>query len=78
MHYSDASGRIPLRIVRPLGCFYWGKVWTLAAWREARDGTFQDEAGKRLTGYLRSTESATDWPVRKFVAAMEAADSVVG
>ena len=25
------------RVVRPLGCFYWGSVWTLAAWCEARD-----------------------------------------
>jgi predicted DNA-binding transcriptional regulator YafY len=24
--------------VRPLGCFYWGEVWTLAAWCEVRDG----------------------------------------
>jgi len=22
--------------VRPLGCFFWGKVWTLAAWCETR------------------------------------------
>ena len=22
--------------MRPLGCFYWGKVWTLVAWCEAR------------------------------------------
>ena len=26
------------RIVRPLGCFYWGKVWTLSAWCELRGG----------------------------------------
>jgi predicted DNA-binding transcriptional regulator YafY len=24
------------RTVRPLGCFFWGQVWTLAAWCEAR------------------------------------------
>ena len=24
--------------MRPLGCFYWGKVWTLAAWCETRSG----------------------------------------
>ena len=24
--------------MRPLGCFYWGAVWTLAAWCETRDG----------------------------------------
>ncbi|MNU03315.1 hypothetical protein D3C72_2472930 [compost metagenome] len=22
--------------MRPLGCFFWGKVWTLAAWCERR------------------------------------------
>jgi predicted DNA-binding transcriptional regulator YafY len=38
VHYEDASGQSTLRIVRPLGCFYWGKVWTLAAWCEVRDG----------------------------------------
>lgn len=25
------------RTVRPLGCFFWGQVWTLAAWCEARE-----------------------------------------
>ena len=24
------------RTVRPLGCFFWGQVWTLAAWCESR------------------------------------------
>lgn len=34
--YRDASERLSQRILRPLGCFYWGKVWTLAAWCESR------------------------------------------
>lgn len=34
--YSDQQGKTSQRTVRPLGCFYWGKVWTLAAWCEAR------------------------------------------
>ncbi len=38
VQYRDASERLTLRILRPLGCFYWGKVWTLAAWCEVRDG----------------------------------------
>lgn len=25
------------RALRPLGCFYWGSVWTLAAWCERRE-----------------------------------------
>ena len=34
--YCDPQGKTSQRTVRPLGCFYWGKVWTLAAWCEAR------------------------------------------
>ena len=36
--YSDLAGRQSKRVVRPLGCFFWGKVWTLAAWCESRQG----------------------------------------
>jgi predicted DNA-binding transcriptional regulator YafY len=36
--YSDVSEQVTQRTVRPLGCFYWGKVWTLAAWCETRTG----------------------------------------
>ncbi len=34
--YQDAAGQTSQRKVRPLGCFFWGKVWTLAAWCETR------------------------------------------
>ena len=34
--YRDLSGKPSQRVVRPLGCFFWGKVWTLAAWCESR------------------------------------------
>ena len=37
VQYKDAADQITQRILRPLGCFYWGKVWTLAAWCEARN-----------------------------------------
>jgi predicted DNA-binding transcriptional regulator YafY len=36
MTYRDAAGQPSQRRVRPLGCFFWGKVWTLAAWCETR------------------------------------------
>lgn len=36
-HYTDASGKASRRTVRPLGCFYWGSVWTLAAWCHTRE-----------------------------------------
>ena len=34
--YRDLKGRRSQRSVRPLGCFFWGEVWTLAAWCEMR------------------------------------------
>jgi predicted DNA-binding transcriptional regulator YafY len=36
MRYLDAGGRESRRVLWPLGCFYWGSVWTLGAWCEAR------------------------------------------
>ncbi len=35
--YVDLKDAASERIVRPLACFYWGAVWTLAAWCEMRD-----------------------------------------
>ena len=36
LHYVDERGHASERVVRPLGCFFWGAVWTLAAWCELR------------------------------------------
>lgn len=36
--YLDLREQSTQREVWPLGSFYWGKVWTLAAWCEARQG----------------------------------------
>jgi len=35
--YQDAEGRESQRILRPLGLWFWGKVWTLVAWCELRN-----------------------------------------
>lgn len=37
LFYSDAEARSTERIVRPLGLWFWGKVWTLVAWCELRN-----------------------------------------
>jgi predicted DNA-binding transcriptional regulator YafY len=37
VNYRDAKEAVSQRTLRPLGCFYWGSVWTLAAWCESRD-----------------------------------------
>ena len=36
LHYLDLKDQPSERVVRPLGCFYWSEVWTLAAWCELR------------------------------------------
>jgi predicted DNA-binding transcriptional regulator YafY len=58
--YRDAEGRDTERSVRPLGSFYWGKVWTLVGWCERRAG-FRSFRLDRVQG-LRLTE-------RRFVQA---------
>lgn len=66
--YADAGGAPSARTVRPLGVFFWGKTWTLAAWCELRNDfrnfrldrvssaelskPFRDEAGKTLRDLL--------------------------
>ncbi len=37
LSYLDAEERASERTVRPLGLWFWGKVWTLVAWCELRD-----------------------------------------
>ena len=37
LSYLDAEARPTERVVRPLGLWFWGKVWTLVAWCELRD-----------------------------------------
>jgi len=49
--------------VRPLGCFFWGQVWTLAAWREARDD-FRSFRVDRITAVVVLDERFRDEPGR--------------
>jgi len=36
--YTDKAGVVSKRSVNPLGLWFWGKVWTLVAWCELREG----------------------------------------
>ncbi len=36
--YMRADGEPSERVVRPLAAFFWGKVWTMTAWCELREG----------------------------------------
>ncbi len=67
LNYADKEGVHTRRPVRPLGLWFWGKVWTLIAWCEMRDdfrmfrvdriseaddaGAFRHERGKRLSDF---------------------------
>ncbi len=66
--YRDAEGNETARPVRPLGLWFWGKVWTLVAWCELRDdfrmfrldrisdiaedGRFRPERGRELKDFF--------------------------
>jgi predicted DNA-binding transcriptional regulator YafY len=66
--YTNERGEVTERTVRPLGLFFWGKTWTLAAWCELRVGfrnfrldrvgevtvgdRFDQEAGRTLRDML--------------------------
>ncbi|MBV8041467.1 YafY family protein [Pluralibacter sp.] len=37
IHYRDETGQLTWRDVQPLGLFFWGEHWLLAAWCERRE-----------------------------------------
>ena len=59
--YLDLKGQSSERRVRPLGCFYWGTVWTLAAWCESRAG-FRSFRVDRIEGLQVLDERFRDEP----------------
>lgn len=74
LDYADEAGATTQRPVRPLGIWFWGKVWTLIAWCELRedfrmfradrisghrvDGAFRTEPGKGLKDFYAYEERA--------------------
>lgn len=38
IRYAAAEGATSERAIRPLGLYFWGRVWTPAAWCELRNG----------------------------------------
>ena len=50
--YTDRDGVVTDRRVRPLGLWFWGKVWTLLAWCETRNDfrMFRLDRTERLEG----------------------------
>ena len=64
LEYRNADDQVTTRTVRPLGLFYWGKVWTVGAWcelrSEFRDFRLDRISTIRLTGERFSDESGRD------------------
>ena len=68
LEYVNEDGTRSERTIRPLGLYFWGKIWTLAAWCELRvdfrsfrvdritlarvGDPFADEPGKTLDAFL--------------------------
>ena len=61
INYRDLADKPSERTLRPLGCFYWGKVWTLAAWCEQRND-FRSFRVDRVTSVRRLDERFRDEP----------------
>ncbi len=59
--YIDLKEQRSERVLRPLGCFYWGSVWTLAAWCETRAG-FRSFRVDRITHLQVLDERFRDEP----------------
>ena len=59
--YLDLKEQRSERILRPLGCFYWSEVWTLAAWCELR-GSFRNFRVDRIETLNTLDERFRDEP----------------
>ena len=63
LRYADATGAGSERTVRPLGIFFWGRTWTLAAWCELRTD-FRNFRLDRATAASVLDETFADEPGR--------------
>jgi predicted DNA-binding transcriptional regulator YafY len=63
VHYLDLKEARSARRVRPLGCFYWESVWTLAAWCELRQD-FRNFRVDRIERLVVLEEAFRDEPGR--------------
>ncbi len=63
IRYLDLQGVASQRVVRPLGCFHWDAVWTLAAWCELRED-FRNFRVDRLVDVQARGDTFRDEPGR--------------
>jgi len=73
LDYCDQNGAATRRVIRPLGLWFWGSVWTVVGWCELRDdfrmfrldriesmaegAPFKPERGRRLQDFYRRMEA---------------------
>ena len=78
IRYGDQHGQQTERILRPLGLYFWGKVWTLVAWCELRTdfrmfrldriagldqaGRFRPEPGQGLRDFFATNRHQRAFP----------------
>ncbi|MGJ8611414.1 MAG: helix-turn-helix transcriptional regulator [Octadecabacter sp.] len=72
LEYGDKDGESSRRVIRPLGLWFWGKVWTVVGWCELRNdfrmfrldrikgmeevGPFKVEKGQSLRDFYASVD----------------------
>jgi len=59
LDYRDGRGSTTQRRVRPLGIFFWGEAWSVAAWCELRED-FRNFRLDRIAGMRRLEERFAD------------------
>lgn len=73
LDYSDQNGAATRRVIRPLGLWFWGAVWTVVGWCELREdfrmfrldriggmaegAPFKPARGRRLQDFYRNMEA---------------------
>jgi predicted DNA-binding transcriptional regulator YafY len=67
--YRDEQDRETIRTIRPLGLFFWGRVWTLSAWCELRQD-FRLFRVDRMVAFERGLRFQPD-PAKSLTKALE-------
>lgn len=62
--YSDRDNRATTRTLRPLGLYFWGKIWTLVAWCETR-GDFRSFRIDRIESLALDTSTFPNEPGKR-------------
>ena len=74
LDYRDEAGRTSVRDIRPLGLWFWGKVWTLIAWCEIRDD-FRAFRIDRITALARAGRGFRPEPGKRLTDFYHAVES---